>query len=62
MREGKHNRLKSRQSRAGAALLLPRLIGEWGVYIAEIMAWIGAAILLIWGYYRRMRLLERKVS
>ena len=42
----------------GAALLLPRLIGEWGVYIAEIMAWIGAAILLIWGYYRRMRLLE----
>ena len=44
--------------RVGAALLLPRLIGEWGVYIAEIMAWIGAAILLIWGYYRRMRLLE----
>ena len=44
--------------RVGAALLLPLLIGEWGVYIAEIMAWIGAAILLIWGYYRRMRLLE----
>lgn len=47
--------------RVGAALLLPRLIGEWGVYIAEIMAWIGAAILLIWGYYRRMRLLERQL-
>lgn len=48
--------------RVGAALLLPRLIGEWGVYIAEIMAWIGAAILLIWGYYRRMRLLERQMQ
>ena len=48
--------------RVGAALLLPRLIGEWGVYIAEIMAWIGAAILLIWGYYRRMRLLERQIQ
>ena len=42
--------------------MLPRLIGEWGVYIAEIMAWIGAAILLIWGYYRRMRLLERQIQ
>ena len=48
--------------RVGAALLLPRLIGEWGVYIAEIMAWIGAAILLIWGYYRRMRLLEGRIQ
>ena len=48
--------------RVGAALLLPLLIGEWGVYIAEIMAWIGAAILLIWGYYRRMRLLEGQIQ
>lgn len=48
--------------RVGAALLLPRLIGEWGVYIAEIMAWIGAAILLIWGYYRRMRRLEGQIQ
>ena len=40
------------------ALLLPGLIGEWGVYTAEIMAWVGAAILLMWGYYRRMRILE----
>jgi len=42
------------------ALLLPSLMGEWGVYIAEIMAWVGAAVLLIWGYYRRMRLLEKQ--
>ena len=25
------------------------------IYIAEIAAWIGAALLLIWGYYRRIR-------
>ena len=39
-------------------LLLPLAIGEWGVYIAEIMAWIGAAVFLVVSYYRRMRLLE----
>ena len=44
--------------RIGNSLLLPLLIGEWGVYIAEISAWIGAAVFLIWGYYRRMRLLS----
>ena len=36
-------------------LLLPQLIGEWGVYAAEIAAWIGAAVYLAWGYYRWMR-------
>ena len=41
--------------RIGGALLLPLLIGEWGIYLAEIMAWIGAAVLLIWGYYKRIR-------
>ena len=43
------------------ALVLPGLMGEWGVYIAEIAAWGGAAVLLMWGYYRRMRALEAKV-
>ena len=41
--------------RIGGALLLPLFMGEWGIYLAEIMAWIGAAVLLIWGYYRRIR-------
>lgn len=40
------------------ALLLPAVMGEWGVYVAEIGAWGGAAILLMWGYYRRIRQLE----
>lgn len=44
--------------RIGAALLLPALIGEWGIYLAEIFAWGGAAVLLIWGYYHRMRLMN----
>ena len=46
--------------RVATALLLPLLIGEWGVYIAEIMAWIGAAILLMSAYYKRMRYLEKR--
>lgn len=44
------------------ALLLPRLIGEWGVYIAEIMAWIGAACLLVCGYYYRIRRFENTLG
>ncbi|MBR4459553.1 MAG: MATE family efflux transporter [Clostridia bacterium] len=44
--------------RIGMALLLPLLFHEWGVYIAEIAAWIGAAILLIIGCYRRLRRME----
>ena len=46
----------------GCVLLLSLLVGEWGVYIAEISAWIGAAILLIWGYYHRMRRLRARLS
>ena len=44
--------------RIACVVILPVMIGEWGVYIAEIMAWIGAALLLIWGYYRRMHHIE----
>ncbi len=48
--------------RIACAVLLPLLLGEWGIYISEIAAWGGAAVLLIWGYYRRVRLLERKLA
>ena len=41
--------------RVGSVLLLPLILGEWGIYLAEIMAWIGAMVLLIWGYYARLR-------
>ena len=47
--------------RIGSALLLPLFMGEWGIYLSEIMAWAGAAVLLIWGYYRRIRLLSQRM-
>lgn len=40
--------------RIGAAMLLPSLIGQDGVFWAEVIAWTGAAILLIVMYYRRV--------
>ena len=48
--------------RIGSALLLPMVIGYWGVYLAEIAAWIGAGFFLITGCYRRLRLIERKAG
>ena len=47
--------------RIGSALLLPLFMGEWGIYLSEIMAWAGAAVLLIWGYYHRVRLLSSRM-
>ena len=44
--------------RVGSALLLPRFLDVWGVYTAEITAWIGAAVLLIAGCLRELRKLE----
>lgn len=44
--------------RIACALTLPQLLAEWGVYLSEIAAWGGAAILLMIGYYRRIRRLE----
>lgn len=41
-------------ARMSMALLLPQILGEYGVYIAEIAAWIGAAVLLAATYYRKM--------
>jgi len=37
--------------RVGVAMILPALIGPDGIFIAEISAWIGAAILLAVTYY-----------
>ncbi len=41
--------------RVGAALLLPMLIGPSGIYVAEVAAWTGAAVLLILAYYKKAR-------
>lgn len=46
--------------RIGAAMLLPLLIGQTGIYFAEILAWLGAVIILITVFYIRLhRLLKR---
>ncbi|MBR0319687.1 MAG: MATE family efflux transporter [Clostridia bacterium] len=41
-------------------LILPGLMGHWGVYFAEVSAWFGAMVLLMWGYYRHVRRLSEK--
>lgn len=44
------------------AVVLPLFMGEWGIYLSEIAAWVGAALLLIWGYYHRIHQLEQKMA
>ena len=41
--------------RIGAALLLPLWMGQNGIYFAEILAWAGAEIFLMYNYYRFLR-------
>lgn len=48
--------------RTGGALLLPAVIGETGVMRAEVLAWIGADMILIPGYYYTMRQTRRRLA
>ena len=41
--------------RTGSALLLPHWIGYRGVFAAEVLAWLGADVILIAGYLRARR-------
>ncbi len=41
--------------RAATAVLLPMLIGETGIFYAEIMAWAGADLILIFSYFVVMK-------
>lgn len=40
--------------RTGAALTLPHLLGQEGIFYAEVLAWVGADLILITAYYVRM--------
>lgn len=40
--------------RIAVILTAPALIGEWGLYLAEPAAWLGAAVILIIAYYMRV--------
>lgn len=46
--------------RVGAALVLPVFYGENGIFFAEILAWIGADLILITSYYVKQHKLLRK--
>lgn len=41
--------------RTGAALTLPHILGQEGIFYAEILAWVGADLILITAYYVRVR-------
>ena len=45
--------------RAVTAIFLPLLIGENGIFYAEIMAWAGAVIILVISYFAVIRKVER---
>ena len=41
--------------RTGGALLLPGLMGYYGIFGAEVLAWIGADFILLPSYFVEMR-------
>lgn len=41
--------------RAGAVMLLPGFLGETGIYLAEVLAWLGADVILVISYFVMMR-------
>ena len=45
--------------RTGSALLLPRFMGQEGIYYAEILAWIGADAVLFFSYIYCMKRLGK---
>ncbi|MBQ7063798.1 MAG: MATE family efflux transporter [Firmicutes bacterium] len=48
--------------RVGSALLLPGIIGETGLFVAEVAAWSGAAIFLSISYYVEIGRLRRSIA
>ncbi len=48
--------------RMGSAMLLPGLIGYQGLFYAEVLAWIGAVVILMTSYYRMLRQAGRTLS
>ena len=47
--------------RTGGVLLLPTLMGENGIFLAEIMAWMGADMILVPSYFIVLKKITRKV-
>lgn len=45
--------------RTGGVLLLPTLMGQQGVFLAEVLAWAGADVILIPSYFITLKKLEK---
>lgn len=48
--------------RAATAILLPLLVGEIGIFFAEIMAWAGATVILVISYFVVVKKTERELT
>lgn len=48
--------------RTGGVLLLPALLGENGIFVAEVMAWFGADMILIPSYFITFRRTVRRID
>ena len=48
--------------RVASALILARVIGETGLFIAEVAAWGGAVVVLVFSYIYTIRKIERKAG
>lgn len=46
--------------RTGTAIALPLLVGEEGIFYAEILAWMGADIILVCSYFVRIKQCAKK--
>lgn len=46
--------------RIACVLILPKFIGIWGVYWAEVAAWTGADLILLSSYYYKINKLSKK--
>ncbi len=45
--------------RTGGVLLLPAVLGETGIFIAEVLAWLGADLILIPSYYITLKKISK---
>lgn len=46
--------------RTGSILLLPKLFGNEGLYWAEVLAWVGADVVLITSYYVKIMIIKKR--
>ena len=45
--------------RTGGVLILPALMGENGIFIAEVLAWLGADLILVPSYFVMIKRISR---